>query len=86
MNDGYRYPEEDSTAPQYPESVTACKADIVSALGRAGLSVIELVALSRYPYDITSNALHQLETQGAIRKTFELTDQQNLIVGYEITT
>lgn len=84
MNDGYRYPQEDFTAPQYPEQMAACREDITSALGHASLSVMELVALSHYPYDITNNALHQLETEGRICKTYELTDQQNAIVGYEL--
>ncbi|USN96711.1 MAG: hypothetical protein H6797_00720 [Candidatus Nomurabacteria bacterium] len=83
MNEGYRYTQ-DNFVDQDHELIDASRADIVKALSHASLSVMELVAFSQYPYYVTNEALHQLETQGTIRKTFELTDQQNSIVGYEL--
>ena len=83
MNDGYRY-EQEPYVTQNPEHVAASRAEIIHKLSRVSLSAIELVALSHYPYDITNNALYQLETQNKIRKTYEVTDQQNLVVGYEL--
>lgn len=83
MNDGYRY-EQEPYVTQNPEHVTASQAEILHKLSRASLSAMELVALSQFPYDITNDALHQLEAEGRIRKTYELTDQQNAVVCFEL--
>lgn len=85
MNDGYRY-EQEPYVTQNPELISASKAEIMRKLSRASLSAMELIALSQFPYDITDDALHQLESQNIIHKTYEVTDQQNVIVGYELTT
>ncbi|MCA9334916.1 hypothetical protein KC953_02120 [Candidatus Saccharibacteria bacterium] len=83
MNDGYRY-EQEPYVTQNPEHVAASRAEIIHKLSRVSLSAMELIALSRFPYDITNSALHQLESQHAIRKMYATTDQQNVIVGYEL--
>lgn len=66
------------------------KSSILARLSIAGfVSHMELSALSdaentRRTYDIVDTALYELERSGQIIRTYETTDQQNVLIGYTL--
>lgn len=84
MNEGYRY-----TIAEYDREdsrrLDACKTEILEKLADSDhISVMELMSLTRHAYDVMGAAMHELELSGRIRKTYEVTGQQNALVGYEL--
>lgn len=93
MNEGIRYYS--TEFDQEPDQVRIMavrqrKAEILAKLAFGARSHMELVSLadkdaSLENYDIINTALLELVVAGAINKTYDdVTDQQNVVVGYEL--
>ena len=92
MNEGMYYVAENNEVnPETALRHETEKSSILARLSLAGfVSHMELTALSdvenvHSTHDSVDAALYELEQSGQIIRTYETTDQQNVLIGYTLT-
>lgn len=92
MNEGMHYSIDDNNEELIRASRERRKARILHLITKSGfLSHMELVALHNNQKDtseedlsVTKSALIELQRSGEIKSAYTVTDQQNVIIGYEL--